>query len=83
MKYTVKPMKYIIAYIYIIIKCFGFLLYCILSILWDFSFDYIKEGYNNTFNDFYINRAFDYELFRYNTIKDFINNNKDYSHKGL
>ena len=82
MKYLVKPFKYLIGILYIIFKILVFCMCILILLLWDLNFSNFKECYNEFFEVFYIEKCFDFERYRYDTLKDFVNSNKNYDFKG-
>jgi hypothetical protein len=93
MKYLISYFKYAVGAAYLILK---FLLYSIfitgffvILFLWYFNFKFVpqmilnvKEEWKCYYIVYYnIGRYHSKELYRYNTLKDWVYNNKNYSHK--
>ena len=76
MKY---PIKLLLGIVYILAKYIMLTIFSIFLFIWDLDIDLIKELWLDT-KPFYIHTVFQTEDYRYNTLLDFINNNKNYSH---
>jgi len=80
MKYIVKT----VAGILYMLATYSTLIICtIIMFIWEPNFKFVKELWEDH-NVFYKKLHFmygDLELYRYNTIWDYVTDNKDYSHK--
>lgn len=78
MKYL---LKLLIGILYILIKYAMYIAGSILLVIWDFSFENLRELWEEH-DVFYIKTMFrTHEVYRYNTLKDFLLDRKNYTHE--
>lgn len=81
MKYLAKPLKYLIGYLYLFMKYIVILpIIFILYVIWNFSSKEFIEDYKD-YKVFYIAYIFNCEFYRYDSVKDFVNDNKNFKYK--
>jgi hypothetical protein len=80
MKYIVKTVAgvlYMLATYFLLVIC------TIIIFIWELNFKFVKELWedHNVFHKKLYFKSEDLESYRYNTIWDYVTDNKDYSHK--
>ena len=72
------PIKILIGIFYIITKWICFIITSIIIFVWDMNLKNVKELYEDH-KPFYVSYCFYHEMYRYNTLLDYVYNRKDYS----
>jgi hypothetical protein len=72
------PVRFLFGFTLLLYKILSLLLVYLVVFIWDFSFERIKESYKEDIEAFWIKHIFHIELYRYDTLMDFVYDRKNY-----